>query len=130
MISIKNLRNKKYNRFYIYKITNPNDMVYIGGTSNIESRRKIYGSETLTQIRNQKNLYESIKKYGWIKHQLEVLEEFEWEFDPQKIGEQINLMKNLEMTNIIVYYYKNPAKSLNMIVEGVSKEDLQKPKDI
>lgn len=56
---------------YIYKITNPKGMVYIGQTFNIEERLKFY---RLGHCKRQVKLYRSILKYGWEAHLFEVLE--------------------------------------------------------
>ena len=57
---------------YIYKITNPNDKIYIGKSIDIEKRLKAYSKAYCEQ---QKGIYASIKKYGWDVHTFEVLEE-------------------------------------------------------
>ncbi len=57
---------------YIYKIINPSGKVYIGQTINLKGRLNKYKSN---DCQKQKILYNSIKKYGWIKHVFEILEE-------------------------------------------------------
>jgi group I intron endonuclease len=59
----------------IYKIVNPKGKVYIGQSINIEKRLKDY--EYCTNCKNQKQLYNSIKKYGWDNHIASILEECE-----------------------------------------------------
>lgn len=58
----------------IYKITNPSGKVYIGQSVNIESRLKQY-----RRCRDMSNIgpkiFYSLKKYGWEKHLIQVLEE-------------------------------------------------------
>ena len=55
----------------IYKITNPDGLVYIGASTNIEKRKSYYNS---ISSRLQTKLYESIMKYGFNKHLFDVLE--------------------------------------------------------
>jgi hypothetical protein len=57
----------------IYKITNPEGKVYIGQSTNIDSRWKTY--EHFRDEQGQRKLYKSIGTYGWINHHKEVLEE-------------------------------------------------------
>ena len=57
----------------IYKITNPNNKVYIGQSVNIEKRFKQYSS--LSQTKLQKRLHYSFGKYGIKNHTFEILEE-------------------------------------------------------
>jgi group I intron endonuclease len=54
----------------IYKITNPNGAIYIGQTNDWSKRFKAYAKE---ECKNQKLLYNSLKKYGWKNHKLELL---------------------------------------------------------
>lgn len=56
----------------IYKITNPNGLVYIGQSSDIEKRRKQYER---CACHSQTKLYNSIRKYGWDNHRFEILME-------------------------------------------------------
>ena len=57
----------------IYKIPSPSNRVYIGQSINLERRFKHY--KNLKEIKGQKKVYHSIKKYGYINHTFEVLEE-------------------------------------------------------
>ena len=56
----------------IYKITNPNNKIYIGQSTNIENRKYYYIS---VKCNKQLKLYNSLKKYGWDKHVFEIVEE-------------------------------------------------------
>ena len=66
----------------IYKITNPNNKVYIGSSKNIEKRWKSY---KWLNCKNQTALIRSFKKYGVSQHQFKILIEcnveelYEWE---------------------------------------------------
>lgn len=54
----------------IYKITSPNNKIYIGQSIDIERREKNYMRQ---EFRAQTRLYFSIKKHGWNKHTFEIL---------------------------------------------------------
>jgi len=58
----------------IYKITNPSDKIYIGQSVNIEKRINKY---KLLDCKNQNRLYNSLLKYGFENHKIEVLCECE-----------------------------------------------------
>lgn len=58
----------------IYKITNPETKIYIGQTTDIEQRFKVY-INCVSKIKTQKKIYNSIKKYGVDKHIFEIIEE-------------------------------------------------------
>lgn len=57
----------------IYKITNPNGKVYVGQSTNIESRKKQYSR--LDNCKQQIKLYHSLVKYSFTNHSFEVVEE-------------------------------------------------------
>ena len=57
----------------IYKITNPNNKVYIGQSVDIKKRFKQYSS--LSQTKLQKRLHYSFKKYEIKNHKFEIIEE-------------------------------------------------------
>lgn len=57
---------------YIYKITSPSKKIYIGSTFNIYKR--VYRYKKLL-CKTQTKLYNSINKYGWENHSLEIIEE-------------------------------------------------------
>ena len=58
----------------IYKITNPNGKIYVGQSINIEKRLK---QHRFGHDGKKTRIYNSIKKYGWISHTTEILEECE-----------------------------------------------------
>lgn len=65
----------------IYKITSPSGNIYIGKTHAFESRMKNYKSESGGGCNQQPILYNSIKKYGFKNHSVEIIEQFfnyEW----------------------------------------------------
>lgn len=56
----------------VYKITNPNGQIYVGGTINYKKRLKHY---KLLDNKGQTKLYNSFIKYGVDNHKFEILEE-------------------------------------------------------
>lgn len=70
----RNLNAK--NMIGIYKITSPSNKIYIGQSTNIESRWKQYES---LKCSKQHKLYNSLKKYGVDLHTFEIIEECELE---------------------------------------------------
>ena len=65
-----------YNKMIgIYKITNPNNKVYIGQTVDIERRKKEYKNPNKQKQQSQPKICDSLKKYNFENHIFEVLEE-------------------------------------------------------
>ena len=62
----------------IYKITNPNNKVYIGQSRDLHKRELQY-SKYLKRYCRQLKLVNSINKYGWDCHSFEVIEECQFE---------------------------------------------------
>lgn len=56
----------------IYKITNPKGKIYIGLSTDIYKRWESY--KLLCNLKSQRLLYYSIKKYGYDTHKFEILE--------------------------------------------------------
>jgi hypothetical protein len=54
----------------IYKITSPEQKVYIGKSEDIIYRFRLYRK---LACKGQKKLYNSLKKYGWQSHKFEVI---------------------------------------------------------
>ena len=61
----------------IYKITSPNNKVYIGQSVDIEKRLKRYKN---LNCKKQSKIYNSLNKYGVENHIFEIIEECEVEF--------------------------------------------------
>lgn len=59
----------------IYKITSPTGRIYIGQSIDIEKRRKMYVNN---HCKKQQKLHASLCKYGFSKHNFEVIEECKW----------------------------------------------------
>lgn len=113
---------KNYQKYYIYRITNPNGAKYIGATTNIEARVKTYSGDNRV-YKNQTNLYKSIEKYGWLNHKLEIIKSYTGNFN-------ITELNDLEQKYIIEQFFIDPKKTLNTIIKGVSKEQAQQERDI
>jgi group I intron endonuclease len=58
----------------IYKITSPSGKIYIGQAWNFKDRLRDY---RCYDCKNQKVLYNSLKKYGFDNHKFEILKSFE-----------------------------------------------------
>ena len=58
----------------IYKITNPNNKVYIGQSRNIRRRFSAYKR---LECKKQVKLFNSLNKYGVINHKFEVIIELD-----------------------------------------------------
>jgi predicted GIY-YIG superfamily endonuclease len=56
----------------IYKITNPENKVYIGYTTNLYKRKNYY---KVNKGIRQTKLYNSITQYSWEQHKIELIEE-------------------------------------------------------
>jgi group I intron endonuclease len=57
---------------YIYKITNPNGLVYIGQTTRLKRRKNLYKK---LGCQDQPALYNSLLKYDWDNHKFEVIDQ-------------------------------------------------------
>lgn len=55
---------------YIYKITSPNNKIYIGQTRDLIKRKSSY---KCLHCKSQFRIYNSIKKYGWSNHIFEIV---------------------------------------------------------
>jgi len=91
----------------IYKITSPNNKIYIGQSIDIENRVKKNYSKGL--CKNQIFLYNSIKKYGWNNHKFEIVKEC-----------MINELNYLEKFYIKFYNSFNTKNGLNLRSGGSS----------
>jgi len=104
---------------FIYKITSPSGKIYIGQTIDIKTRKCKYQN---MNCKNQTRLYNSIKKYGWDKHNFEIVEEVE--------------IENLSKKEIFyIKHFNSFLKGLNCTIGGegnsgrkVSKETRDKMK--
>lgn len=67
----------------IYKITNPNNKIYIGQSINIEKRWYHYKNN---DCKSQRALYNSFIKYGADKHVFEIIEECDLKLLNEKEG--------------------------------------------
>jgi group I intron endonuclease len=91
----------------IYKITSPSGKVYIGQSWNIKHRFSKYKS--LSSVKKQRILYNSLLKYGWENHIFEIIE---------------HCLENItqkELDDLEIYYikfYKDSGYILLNIKEG------------
>jgi group I intron endonuclease len=60
----------------IYKIISPSGKLYIGKTKNFENRKKQYQN---LKLKNQRKLFYSFQKYGYINHKFEMIEECKYD---------------------------------------------------
>ena len=56
----------------VYKITSPSGKIYIGQTGDFYDRMRRYKN---LHCKGQKHLYYSLRKYGFINHRMEVLQQ-------------------------------------------------------
>lgn len=92
----------------IYKITNPTGRLYVGKTYNLAARiasHKCCAKKTTKAI----ILYNSIRKYGWDAHVLEVLEDVP--------DDQLNVREMFWIAELKTYCYENP-NGMNMTKGG------------
>lgn len=75
MISSKKNTSTIHN-WVIYKITNPEGAVYVGKTKDFKGRVSNYRNLSKSVVR-QKLIYNSLCKYGYENHKIDVLEQFD-----------------------------------------------------
>jgi hypothetical protein len=78
---------------YIYKITNPNGLIYIGRTKNLKNRLGKYKCYCCV---GQPALYNSLVKYGYDNHIVEIIHECELENLPDMEMYYINLFDSFK----------------------------------
>lgn len=111
MITYKSKSKKNYEGYIIYKLENPVGEIYIGATTNLSRRLEVYNGDTRV-FKNQTGLVESIKKWTFIKHKVNILKTFYGPFSIADINRE-------EMAIIEEYYYKDKTKLLNKVVKGI-----------
>lgn len=109
--------------YYIYKITNPKGRIYIGKTYQLDKRINHY---RLATCKTQKLIYNSIKKYTWENHKLEII------FKTVCTDNDINIfeIKFIEFYNS--YFPNNNTYGLNLTKGGEGSRGIiisQKQKD-
>ena len=80
-LSLQEIPNKTSG---IYKLTNPNGSVYIGQSWNIKNRIKTYRS---LDCKKQPKLYNSLIKYGFDSHKVEILCELPFDLSQDVMNE-------------------------------------------
>ena len=91
----------------IYKITNPSNKVYVGKTYNL--RKRINCHKCVAKKGSNIYLHNSIRKYGWDAHILEVIEDVE---DSILDEREIYWIKELKT------YYRDSDFGMNMTIGG------------
>jgi group I intron endonuclease len=94
----------------IYKITSPSNKVYIGQTRDFEKRMNFYKTAT---CKSQTLLYNSLKKYGFKNHKIEIIHQC-----------SIDELDNLEIYYIDLYNSFNSPNGLNLKEGGGSNAKL------
>lgn len=69
---MKKIINNPKKKCGIYKITSPNGAVYIGATTNLQTRIWYYQS---LDCKGQRRLYASFLEHGWVNHKVEMVHE-------------------------------------------------------
>lgn len=92
---------------YIYKITNPNGKIYVGKTFRLKKRINNYKN---LDCKSQKAIYNSLLKYGYDLHKIDILEKVEC------LEEELN---NLEKYWINYYNSKNDGLNCTFGGEGM-----------
>ena len=92
----------------IYKITSPSGRLYVGKTHDLRKRVNAYKCD-VRKNRKDLKLHNSLRKYGWDAHILEVIEEVE---DAMLDEREIYWIAELN-----TYCYKN-SRGLNMTLGG------------
>lgn len=93
----------------VYKITNPKGEIYIGQSLNIENRM-IQHKQNSSNVR----LRESIKKYGFGNHEIEIL--VECEASELKIKERYYIRKYIKNNVLFNSVYNTTESSYNRII--------------
>ena len=83
---------------YIYKITSPTGKIYIGKTSRLNNRITKY--RNCNGISEQKIIYSSIKKHGWLNHTFEVITEAPID--------QLSHLESFYIETFNSFHYSNP----------------------
>lgn len=96
----------------IYKITSPSNKIYIGQSKNISFRIKCY--EKL-RCKGQTKLYNSLRKYGFENHTIEIIEQC-----------SIDKLNDLEIHYISLYDCCNTGLNINPGGYLKSKETILK----
>ena len=97
----------------IYKITNPKGKIYIGQTKNFKQRLSNYRSPNKNCI--GRKLFNSIKKYNWENHKIEVIHTLEL------------LLNNLQSLSDTLSNLKVPGAPLAPAVGGALFSELLVP---
>lgn len=97
------------NLWVIYKITSPTGRIYIGKSSNLKRRMRQY---ELLHHTSQKILFNSIKKYGFCLHNLEIIEQFNGGLD------HANARERYWIAELKTNFYKHPSFNGMNLTDG------------
>ncbi len=105
----------------IYVITSPTNKVYVGQSTNLKDRQRVYRD---AHCKGQPKLYSSLKKYGWTAHKFEVI---------LPLKEDINQGQLNYWEQFFMDYYRQNGFELMNIREGghngkMSAETIEKIK--
>lgn len=106
-MKVSNHQDKRVS--YFYKITNPNGKIYIGQTTNI--RIRLYKYSILKCI-GQNLIYNSIKKYGWNTHKVEII------YKTVCDQKEANKIEMIFINFFNSYWYNNKERGLNLTKGG------------
>lgn len=79
---------------YIYRITSPSNLVYIGQTTNLKARLGSYISGH--KVERQPALYNSFQKHGTMSHTLEVIDEVQFEESERYVLDALEIKRIAE----------------------------------
>jgi hypothetical protein len=94
----------------VYKITSPSNKIYIGSSVNIERRILCY---KYLQCKQQPKIYNSLKKYGYQNHIIEIIEE-------------CDVSNLIERENYWVTKYNSIHEGLNLQTPGENQIHIER----
>lgn len=93
----------------IYKITSPNNKVYIGQTHDVNRRLNEYKN---LRCKSQKKLFFSIEKYGWDSHNFKIIHELPNDTDQNIINDyEIFYWQQYKNCNFLMLNIREPGSN-------------------
>lgn len=105
-------------KILIYKITSPSGKIYIGQTWDVRVRLQNYRQH---HCKNQRKLYNSLNKYGFVKHTFEVIQYYNEDVTQEILDE--------DEIKLIAEYEANGFRMLNIAKGGRAGKHAQETKD-
>ncbi len=106
-------------RIVIYKITSPTNKIYIGQSWDFVKRKSVYKR---LACKNQKFIYNSLLKHGYINHTIEIIEEFTSEVSQEMLNNrEIYWWKYYKELGFMMMNIKEPGSNGKMSKESVAK---------